>query len=120
VNDGFRKLPQSPEALERQHFEATAKLFELRALLKSRQGLSSGQVGHVRKAAQQLESQIELLELALGTAKVEALASQRAQAEPPKNRHFLQAFYCAAKGQLPAELVARLEQAAASKGGERS
>ena len=110
--NGSRNLPQSPESLEHQHFEATAKLFELRALLKSRQGLPTHRVGHVRKQAQALEAQIELIELAIGATKVEALAAQKAQSEPPKSKRFLESFYCAAKEQLPPELVARLESAA--------
>jgi hypothetical protein len=111
------KVNGSPEALEKQHFDATARLFELRARLKSRQGLPSGQVGHVRKQTRELEAEIELLELALGATKVEALAAQRATGEPPRSKQFLQAFYSAAKAQLPAELVARLEQAADAQKG---
>lgn len=102
---------QSTEPLERQHFDLTAQLFELRTKLRSRQGVTSGQVGHLRKQAQELETRIELLELAMGVTKVEAHATQRAAAEPPRSRKFLEAFYAAAKQQLPSALVTRLEQA---------
>jgi hypothetical protein len=97
--------------LEVRHFNLTKELYRLRGLLKSRQGLPVGQVGHVRQQARELEAKIEILELALGASKVEALAEQRAEA--PRSKHFLQAFYCAAKQQLPPELVGRLERAAA-------
>jgi hypothetical protein len=110
--NGLEKLPQSPEALEARHFELTRQLFELRARLRSRQGLPSGQVGHVRKQAQALEAEIELVELALGAAKLESLTTQKAQSEPPRSRAFLQSFYQAAKEQLPPQLVERLESAA--------
>jgi hypothetical protein len=59
-----------------------------------------------------VEREIELLELALGAARVEALSAQRVEA--PRSKHFLAAFYLAAKQQLPAELIARLERAAAA------
>ena len=112
---GLEKFPKSPEALEAQHFELTRELFELRSLLKNRQGLPTNRVGHVRKQAQALEAQLELLELTLGAAQVEKLAAQKAQAEPPRSRHFLEGFYRAAKTQLPPELVAQLETAATTK-----
>jgi hypothetical protein len=96
--------------LEARHFELTRELFELRTLLRTREGLSSGRVGHVRQQAHELESEIEIIELALGAVKVEVLAAQRT--EPPRSKGFLAAFYRVAKQQLPAELVARLERAA--------
>jgi hypothetical protein len=102
----------APDELERQHFELTRKLFELRSQLKRRQGLPSGQIGHIRAQAGELEAQIELLELALGAIKVEAIAVQRS--EPPRSKNFLAAFYHAAKTQLPPELLRRLEQSAAA------
>lgn len=106
-----------PDALEKRHFELCHELFELRALLKSRHGLPSGRVGHVRQQARALEAEIELLELALDAPKVEALAAQRATALPLKSRRFLEMFYAEARRQLPPALLTRLEQAAANKGG---
>jgi hypothetical protein len=103
----------SSNDLESRHFQLTKELFELQTLLRTREGLSSGRVGHVRQQARELEKQIETIELALGAIKVEALASGKPA--PPKSRHFLSAFYQAAKQQLPAELIARLERAAATK-----
>jgi ribosomal protein L29 len=113
-----RPRSNEPGELERQHFELTRELFELKAQLRSRQGVSSGRVGHIRRQAQALEAKIELIELALGARQVANLASQKSQADPPRSKHFLAAFYAAARRQLPPELVARLEQAATSK--ERS
>jgi ribosomal protein L29 len=106
-----------PDALEKRHFELCHELFELRAQLRNRQGLPSGRVGHVRQQARALEAEIELLELALGAAKVETLAAQRAAAGPPKSRRFLERFYVTASQQLPPAILARIEQAAANKGG---
>jgi hypothetical protein len=110
----------SGDELERQHFELTRRLFELRAQLKSRYGLPCGKVGHVRQQARALEAEIELLELALGAAKVEAISAQRAQVEPPRSKGFLQAFRQAAKQQLPPALFARLEQAATREDGRQN
>ena len=101
-----------PGDLERRHFQLTHQLFELRTLLKSREGLPTNRVGHVRNRARELERKIELIELAFGAASGETMAALRA--EPPRSRAFLQSFYHAAKRQLPPELVARLERAAAT------
>ena len=65
---GLEKFPKSPEALEAQHFELTRELFELRSLLKNRQGLPTNRVGHVRKQAQALEAQLELRDRISGSS----------------------------------------------------
>jgi len=81
-------------------------------------GVPSGQAGHLRKQAQALEAQLELIELTIGGVRVEQLSAQKVQSDPPRSRAFLQSFYQAAKGQLPPELVARFEAAAAKDKGE--
>jgi hypothetical protein len=104
-----------PGELERQHFELVEELYRLRTLLKTRQGLPSGQIGHVRGRAKKLEEQIELLELAIGGEQVRQRNAQKGEAIAPRSKLFLEAFYRAAKMQLPAELLTQLE-ATARKG----
>jgi hypothetical protein len=111
--NGTNQEAGASKSLERRHYELTKELFALQTLLKTREGLSSGRVGHVRQQAHELEKQIELLEVTMEGTKIQAIAAQRS--EPPRSKHFLQAFYCAAKAQLPPELVTRLERAAATK-----
>jgi hypothetical protein len=48
----------------------------------------------------------------LGVSQVKALTAQKTQADPPRSKHFLKAFYSVARQRLPAELVAQLEAAA--------
>jgi hypothetical protein len=112
--NGNRPIPATndPASLETRHFELTRELFELRAKLRSRAGVPSGQAGHLRKQAQALKAQIELLELAIGARDVEKRAAERAQTAPPRSRAFLEDFYAAARQRLPAELIRQLEAAA--------
>jgi hypothetical protein len=100
--------------LEAQHFELTRELFELKALLRSSENIPSGRLGHLRNRAKELETQIELMELALGEASSkETSSSKNGGQAPPRSKRFLEAFYAEACRQLPSQLRARLEQAAA-------
>ena len=48
TGNGNSPVANDPGELERRHFEATRELLELRAKLRSRVGVPSGQAGHLR------------------------------------------------------------------------